>query len=77
MLTSYSFELKFDIVQKRIRRQPGIPIPEPNEEWRNSVSERTVYIKGFPPDTTSLDDILNFLQTFGKVDNVFVRSFSF
>lgn len=57
---------------KCLRRNPTREIPEPGENWRTFVADRTIYVKGFPLDTTTLDDILKFMQTFGKIDNVYV-----
>lgn len=60
---------------KSLRRNPNRAIPEPGENWRNVIATRSVYIKGFPTETTTLDDILKFMQTFGKIDNVFKRCY--
>lgn len=68
--------LQVDTERKCVRRNPDRPIPEYNEVWRNNVAQRTIYVKGFPLEST-LDDILKFMQTFGKIDNVFVRGFFF
>jgi lupus La protein len=61
-----------DEERKCIRRNPERAIPEHNDEWRSLVAERTIYVKGFPTETTTMDDILKFMSTFGKIDNVFV-----
>lgn len=67
--------VEVDVENKSVRRNPSREIPEPGEDWRNLVSTRSVYIKGFPKETTTLDDIIKFMSTFGKIDNVFKRRY--
>lgn len=69
------FHLKIDNARKCVRRRPDRPLPEHDETWRHSIAQRTVYVKGFPTETATLDEILKFMQTFGKIDNVFVSTF--
>lgn len=70
--TNYYLFVQVDEERKCVRRNADRPIPEHNDSWRTMVAERTIYVKGFPVETTTLDDILKFMQTFGKIDNVFV-----
>lgn len=62
-------------IRKCVRRNPERVLPELNEDWKSVVAQRTVYVKGFPTETVTLDDILKFMQTFGKIDNVFMRNY--
>lgn len=66
------FLIQVDPSRKCVRRHPERAIPEPDENWRSSIAQRTVYVKGFPVETATLDEILKFMQTFGKIDNVYV-----
>ncbi|XP_034841098.1 la protein homolog [Maniola hyperantus] len=59
---------------KKVRRNPEMPIPEMNEERRKELTARTVYAKGFPKDT-NLDDILKFFKQFEEVENVIMRRY--
>ena len=57
---------------EKVRRNPDVPMPDNSLEFWNEIKTRTVYIKGFEPDT-KLDDILDFLKPFGNVQNVIMR----
>jgi lupus La protein len=57
---------------EKVRRNPAVPIPENSLEFWQEVKTRTVYIKGFPPETT-LDDIMEFLKPHGEIVNVIMR----
>ncbi|XP_047544634.1 la protein homolog [Vanessa atalanta] len=59
---------------KKIRRNPEMPIPEMNEERRKELTGRTVYAKGFPLDA-SLDDILKYFKQFEEVENIIMRRY--
>ncbi|KAL8183440.1 UNVERIFIED_CONTAM: hypothetical protein K2H54_041234 [Gekko kuhli] len=56
----------------KIRRSPNKPLPEVTEQYKNAVKSRSVYIKGFPLDAT-LDDIKEWLDNKGKVENIQMR----
>ncbi|KAJ6660749.1 hypothetical protein lerEdw1_017375 [Lerista edwardsae] len=56
----------------KIRRNPNKPLPEVTEQYRNAVKNRSVYIKGFPLDS-SLDDIKEWLDTKGKIESIYMR----
>ncbi|XP_003226306.2 lupus La protein [Anolis carolinensis] len=56
----------------KIRRSPNKPQPEVTEQYKNAVKNRSVYIKGFPVDTT-LDDIQEWIDSKAKVENVQMR----
>ncbi|XP_045511726.1 la protein homolog [Colias croceus] len=59
---------------KKVRRNPEMPLPEMNEERRKELTARTVYAKGFPKDST-LDDILQFFKQHELVENVIMRRY--
>uniref|UniRef100_A0A914ZC05 Uncharacterized protein n=1 Tax=Panagrolaimus superbus TaxID=310955 RepID=A0A914ZC05_9BILA len=57
---------------EKVRRNPAVPIPENSLEFWQEVKTRTVYVKGFPPETT-LDDIMEYLKPHGTIVNVVMR----
>ncbi|XP_038206813.1 la protein homolog [Zerene cesonia] len=59
---------------KKVRRNPEMPLPEMNEERRKELTARTIYAKGFPKDST-LDDILQFFKQYDLVENVIMRRY--
>uniref|UniRef100_A0A2A4K9D6 La protein homolog n=1 Tax=Heliothis virescens TaxID=7102 RepID=A0A2A4K9D6_HELVI len=70
--TSGLLEISED--NKKVRRNPEIPIPEMNEERRKELSNRTIYAKGFPKDST-LDDLLKHFRQFEQVENIIMRKY--
>ncbi|XP_004081794.1 lupus La protein [Oryzias latipes] len=56
----------------KVRRSPDKPLPEVNDEYKDAVKHRSVYIKGFPLETT-LDEIQEWLNDKGDVENVQMR----
>ncbi|XP_030637727.1 lupus La protein [Chanos chanos] len=56
----------------KIRRCPSKPLPEFNEEYRDALKHKSVYMKGFPLETT-LDDIKDWLSDKGMVENIHMR----
>ncbi|KAF7638700.1 hypothetical protein Mgra_00001782 [Meloidogyne graminicola] len=56
----------------KIRRNPEVPMPENTLEYWQEIKRRTVYLKGFPLETT-LDEISEFVNKFGIVENVLMR----
>ena len=56
--------------KKKIRRNPGQPLPIYNEERRKELLIRTVYCKGFPVEGTTLDQLLEYFNSYGPIDNV-------
>ncbi|XP_034282980.1 lupus La protein [Pantherophis guttatus] len=56
----------------KIRRSPDKPLPEVTEQYKNAIKSRSIYIKGFPLDAT-LDDIKEWLDCKGKVENIQMR----
>ena len=59
--------------KSKLRRNPEKPLPELSDARRQEIIGRSVYIKGFPQDST-LDKLLEFLKAFGKTDNVQMRN---
>jgi lupus La protein len=57
---------------KKIKRNPEVPLPENTLEYWQEIKHRTVYLKGFPQDTT-LDEIQEFVDQYGVVKNVLMR----
>ncbi|XP_013786603.1 la protein homolog [Limulus polyphemus] len=58
----------------KIRRDPSKPLPEKTKSYQDEMMSRTAYAKGFPRNTR-LDDILEFFESYGKVENVVMRRF--
>ncbi|OCT63573.1 lupus La protein homolog B isoform X1 [Xenopus laevis] len=56
----------------KIRRSPAKPLPELNEDYKNSFKHRSVYIKGFPT-ITNLDEIKEWLNDKGPIENIQMR----
>ncbi|XP_061090693.1 lupus La protein isoform X1 [Conger conger] len=56
----------------KIRRCPDKPLPELNEEYKDAVKHKSVYIKGFPTET-SLDEIKEWLDGKGKIESIQMR----
>ncbi|XP_048835548.1 lupus La protein [Brienomyrus brachyistius] len=56
----------------KIRRSPDKPLPEVNDEYRDAVKHKSVYIKGFPLKTT-LDEVQEWLAGKGNIENIQMR----
>ncbi|XP_053568810.1 lupus La protein [Bombina bombina] len=56
----------------KIRRSAERPLPEATEEYKNAIKNRSVYVKGFPTDT-SLDDVKTWLETGVSIENIQMR----
>ncbi|KAL3072781.1 hypothetical protein niasHS_017755 [Heterodera schachtii] len=56
----------------KIRRNPEEPLPENTLEYWQEIKRRTVYLKGFPQEST-LDEIAKFVGKFGEVKNILMR----
>ncbi|XP_015244170.1 PREDICTED: lupus La protein [Cyprinodon variegatus] len=56
----------------KIRRSPDKPLPELNDEYKDAVKHRSVYIKGFPLETT-LDEVQEWLNGKGSIENIQMR----
>lgn len=59
----------------KIRRSPDQPLPVWNEERRKELMTRTLYLKGFPVQDTTLDKLLDFFAQHSTVENVQMRSY--
>ncbi|XP_075685540.1 lupus La protein [Rhinoderma darwinii] len=64
--------LQIDEEKSRLRRSPDKPLPEVTEEYKNAMKTKSVYVKGFQPDT-SLDDIKQWLEGKGPIENIQMR----
>uniref|UniRef100_T1IUN2 Uncharacterized protein n=1 Tax=Strigamia maritima TaxID=126957 RepID=T1IUN2_STRMM len=58
----------------KIRRSVLKPLADDAPEIDFKVEPRSIYAKGFPQDT-QLDDILEFFDSHGPIENVFMRRF--
>ncbi|XP_038575828.1 lupus La protein homolog B-like, partial [Micropterus salmoides] len=56
----------------KVRRSPEKPLPELNDEYKDAVKHKSVYIKGFPLETT-LDEIQEWLNGKGAIENIQMR----
>ncbi|XP_051986410.1 lupus La protein [Xyrauchen texanus] len=56
----------------KIRRSLNKPLPENNEEYRDTLKHKSIYIKGFPLDTT-LDEIKEWLSDKVTAENIYMR----
>nr|XP_020452001.1 lupus La protein [Monopterus albus] len=56
----------------KVRRSPNKPLPEQNDEYRDALKQKSVYIKGFPLNTT-LDEIQEWLNGKGAIENIQMR----
>lgn len=64
--------LEIDEDKCKIRRSPAKPLPELNDEYKNSLKNKSVYIKGFPT-SANLDDIKEWLKDKGPIENIQMR----
>ena len=61
----------------KIRRNPEIPLPENTVESKNALEARTVYVKGFDLEATTLDELLDFFnETNTNVVSIQMRNYS-
>uniref|UniRef100_A0A3P9AGW5 Small RNA binding exonuclease protection factor La n=1 Tax=Esox lucius TaxID=8010 RepID=A0A3P9AGW5_ESOLU len=56
----------------KVRRIPCKPLPELNDEYKDALKHKSVYIKGFPLETT-LDEIEAWLKGKGPIENIQMR----
>jgi len=61
----------------KIRRNPEIPLPENTVESKTALEARTVYVKGFDTENTSLGELLDFFnETNSDVVSIQMRNYS-
>ena len=61
----------------KIRRNKEIPLPENTVESKAALEARTVYVKGFDNDNTTLDELLDYFnETNQNVVSVQMRNYS-
>ena len=65
--------LEINAEKEKIRRSKDKPLPEDSEEHKQLLKARTVYSKGFPRQTTTIDKILEFFNGFEGAENVKVQ----
>lgn len=58
--------------RKKIRRSPKHPLPVYNEEYRKAQEAKTVYLKGFPLQGTTIEKLKTFLSDYEPFDNIVV-----
>jgi len=56
----------------KVRRNIKNPLPEDTKEYKEDLTSRTIYAKGFEQNT-KLDDLLAFFEGYGGIENVFMR----
>ncbi|XP_019945492.1 lupus La protein [Paralichthys olivaceus] len=56
----------------KIRRCTDKPVPELNDDFKDAVKHKSVYMKGFPLET-SLDEIQDWLNGKGTIENIQMR----
>ncbi|KAL6100797.1 ssb [Pungitius sinensis] len=56
----------------KVRRSPNKPLPEVNDDYKDALKQKSVYMKGFPLDT-SLDEIQEWLNPKGTIENIQMR----
>ncbi|KAM6979204.1 lupus La protein isoform 1-T2 [Tautogolabrus adspersus] len=56
----------------KVRRSLEKPVPEVNDEYKDALKHKSVYIKGFPLETT-LDEIQEWLNGKGIIENILMR----
>lgn len=56
----------------KIRRSLNKPLPEFNDEYKAEIAHKSVYMKGFPLETT-LDEIQEWLNGKGNTENIQMR----
>ncbi|XP_029314672.1 lupus La protein [Cottoperca gobio] len=56
----------------KIRRSPNKPLPEVNDDYKDALKHKSVYMKGFPLET-SLDEIQEWLNGKGPIENIQMR----
>jgi len=64
--------LELDHAGQRVRRDPFKPLPTFDKEHSAAINKRTLYLKGFPADTT-LDDLQEWFDSHGGADRVGMR----
>lgn len=68
--TSGLMEVSEDLT--KIRRNPAKSLPDNSKERKDDIIARSVYVKGFPVDST-LDGLMEFFEQYGKIDSIQMR----
>ncbi|KAM6955806.1 lupus La protein [Lycodopsis pacificus] len=56
----------------KVRRAPNKPLPEVNDDYKDALKHKSVYMKGFPLET-SLDEVQEWLSEKGNIENIQMR----
>ena len=67
--------MEIDEEKEKIRRCPSKPLPD-DEEILKEYTKRSVYVKGFEKEKTTLDDLLDYFNKYDNVINVFMRNWT-
>ena len=67
--------MEVDDEKEKIRRCPNKPLPE-EEEILKEYTKRSVYVKGFEKEKTTLDDLLDYFTKHDNVANLCMRNWS-
>lgn len=59
----------------KVRRSPDKPLPELCENFRKTLVAKSIYCKGFPTSDITLDDILDYFEQYGPLDNLIMRNY--
>jgi lupus La protein len=62
--------LEIDEAGKKVRRSKDKPLVELSEESQQELKSRSVYCKGFPRQSTTLDKALDFFKGYPTVINI-------
>ncbi|XP_070523210.1 la protein homolog isoform X1 [Cardiocondyla obscurior] len=71
--TSDLMEISED--RKKIRRSLKHPLPEYNEVYRKAQEARTVYVKGFPLNDTTIDKLKVFFEPYKPFETIVLRKY--
>ncbi|XP_071859924.1 la autoantigen-like [Bombus fervidus] len=61
--------------RKKIRRSPKHPLPVYNDEYRKAQEAKTVYLKGFPSQDTTIEKLITFFNAYEPFDNIVMRKY--
>jgi len=61
--------------EAKLRRSPSLPVPDNSEESKREVEARTIYLKGFDKENTTLDELIDYFHNgYENVLNVQMRT---
>lgn len=71
--TANSETVELNEAKDKLRR--SVPLPEYDEKLKQDLKLKTVHLKGFPKETTTLDEMIEFCTQYGEVESVQMRRF--